>query len=274
MSCPADVLAGPASDQAPPPGAPDQPHQQGEGREGHRNTPPGPNVPSAAATGHARGGGPGGRGHSGPAGLPTPQVQAPRVQPSGPTPQEQSHAVRSAAHGAAAVHRQAPTAPFRQVQPVQPQLARPRAPETQFRRQPPAQPPLADWNRSVRGPDRDLAGQQWRQTHRNWDSNAPWRQAPDWWRRDRAFGRYAGPRIGFFFIPDRGYVSVPPQYQRRYWQAGDYLPNWFWAYVVRDYWRYGLPQPPEGCAWVWVDGDVALIDRADGYILDIVHNLW
>ncbi|MDE2357572.1 MAG: RcnB family protein [Alphaproteobacteria bacterium] len=75
-------------------------------------------------------------------------------------------------------------------------------------------------------------------------------------------------------MPDFGYVAVPPQYQMRYWRAGDTLPVWFWRYVVRDYAAYGLPPPPDGCAWVWVDDDVALIDLDDGYILDIVHNLW
>jgi len=71
-----------------------------------------------------------------------------------------------------------------------------------------------------------------------------------------------------------GYISVPHQYRRHHWQAGQYLPNWFWRYAVREYWSYGLPDPPDGCAWVWVNNDVALIDLSDGYILDIVHNVW
>jgi Ni/Co efflux regulator RcnB len=43
---------------------------------------------------------------------------------------------------------------------------------------------------------------------------------------------------------------------------------------VRDFWRYGLPAPPNGCVWVWVGQDVALIDLDDGYILDIIPNVW
>jgi Ni/Co efflux regulator RcnB len=142
-----------------------------------------------------------------------------------------------------------------------------------------AQPPkgvarLGDWNRTVRGPDRDQAGVQWRQGHANWDSRSPWRSNPNWWRGDRSFRLFLGPRIGFFFVPDFGYVRPPAQYERRYWRTGEFLPNWFWRYEVREYWRLDLPRPPDGCIWVWVDNDVALIDASDGYILDIVHNAW
>ena len=134
--------------------------------------------------------------------------------------------------------------------------------------------PLGDWNRTVRGPDRDQAGQQWRRGHAGWDNHAPWRRSSDWWRGNSAFRLFSGSRIGFLFIPERGYISAPDQYRDHYWRAGEFLPQWFWQYGVRDYWRYELPQPPDGCAWIWLDGDVALIDLEDGYILDVVHNLW
>lgn len=130
------------------------------------------------------------------------------------------------------------------------------------------------WSRGLHGPDRDRAGRDWRDQHRNWDRNSPWRRDPNWWRHDRGFRRYLGPRLGFFFIPDLGYYAVPSMYEQRYWTVGEYLPNWFWRFEVRDYYRYGLATPPDGCAWVWVDDDVALIDLSDGYIIDIVHNLW
>lgn len=146
------------------------------------------------------------------------------------------------------------------------------------RRPPPGQergrPPLGDWNRNLHGRDRDQAGGQWRRQHHDWDRASPWRSDPNWWRHNRSFRFYFGQRIGFFFIPDYGYVVVPPEYQQHYWRAGDSLPQWFWRYEVKDYWTYGLPEPPDGCAWVWVDDDVALIDLDDGYILDIVHNVW
>jgi Ni/Co efflux regulator RcnB len=140
---------------------------------------------------------------------------------------------------------------------------------------PPANlPVLSGWNRGVTGPDRDREGQQWRQAHGGWDNQAPWRSNRNWWRGNAAFRLFSGERIGFFFIPGFGYVSPPVEYRTHYWRAGDQLPNWFWRYQVRDYWNYGLPEPPDGCIWVWVDNDVALIDADDGYILDIVHNAW
>jgi Ni/Co efflux regulator RcnB len=141
--------------------------------------------------------------------------------------------------------------------------------------QPPAnQPALAHWDRSVTGQARDQAGQQWRQTNSGWNTRAPWRSNTNWWRGNSAFRQYGGVRVGFFFIPAFGYVSAPAQYRERHWRSGEQLPNWFWRYGVRDYWDYGLPQPPDGCGWVWVNDDVALIDLSDGYILDIEHNVW
>jgi len=141
--------------------------------------------------------------------------------------------------------------------------------------QPPAnQPALAHWDRSVTGHARSQASQQWRQANAGWDSHALWRRNANWWRGNGAFRQYGGVRVGFFFIPAFGYVSAPAQYRERHWRSGEQLPNWFWRYGVRDYWDYGLPQPPDGCGWVWVNDDVALIDLSDGYILDIEHNVW
>ena len=140
---------------------------------------------------------------------------------------------------------------------------------------PPANlPTLSGWNHGVTGQAQVQAGQQWRQQHGGWDSHAAWRRNPNWWRGHSAFRLFGGARIGFFFIPGFGYISAPPEYRVHYWRAGDTLPSWFWRYQVRDYWSYGLPRPPDGCVWVWVDNDVALIDLDDGYILDIVHNVW
>jgi Ni/Co efflux regulator RcnB len=134
--------------------------------------------------------------------------------------------------------------------------------------------PLSGWDRNARGPDRSQLGQQWRGQHHNWDQNSPWRGNTNWWRGQPSFRLFLGPRIGFFFFPDFGYVRAPQEYQNHYWRAGDNLPNWFWRYTVRNYERYGLPTPPDGCAWIWLDGDVALVDLSDGYILDIVYNVW
>ena len=115
---------------------------------------------------------------------------------------------------------------------------------------------------------------QWRQTHQSWDGGSPWRQSADWWRADSGFRLFTGMRIGFFFVPQIGYISEPRQYRGRHWGEGQYLPAWYRTYRVTNYARYGLPRPPRGCAWVWLNGDVALVDLRDGYILDIAHNVW
>jgi Ni/Co efflux regulator RcnB len=56
--------------------------------------------------------------------------------------------------------------------------------------------------------------------------------------------------------------------------TGDYLPSYFRRYEVRDFWEYGLQDPPYGCAWVWVDNNIVLMDLYDGYIIDVVYNVW
>lgn len=135
-------------------------------------------------------------------------------------------------------------------------------------------PPLTGWDSHSRGSDQLRRGQQWRNQHRDLDRDAPWRRDRTWWRGDARFRLFTGPRLGFLFFPSFGYVVEPPQYRDHRWSAGEYLPNWFWRYTVADYWTYGLPAPPEGCAWVWLNRDVALVDLSDGYVLDIVRDVW
>jgi Ni/Co efflux regulator RcnB len=68
---------------------------------------------------------------------------------------------------------------------------------------------------------------------------------------------------------------MPPlQYWDHRWQVGERLPSWFWRYEIHDWWAYGLPAPPPGCGWVWLDHGVALIDLSDGYIIDIEYGVW
>ena len=55
---------------------------------------------------------------------------------------------------------------------------------------------------------------------------------------------------------------------------GAYLPLFFLDYEVRDYREYGLPDPPDGCRWVWVNRGVVLVDQSDGYIVDEIDNVW
>ncbi len=143
---------------------------------------------------------------------------------------------------------------------------------TQTARPPAA--PLSGWTPPPRGPARDQAGQQWRQSHQGWDNGARWRQGGSWWQGDSAFSLFLGPRVGFFFIPSYGYIAPPQAYRDHRYQPGDYLPSWFWRYRVTNYAHYGLPRPPRGCMWVWVNNNVALIDTSDGYILDMERNIW
>jgi len=294
MALPLAVLADPPADHAAKPDEQGQQHGgQGGGHEGGGR--------SSGPVGHAAGGGanvdrstvnrpsaaaPVVRGQQRPQLEVRPQTPAGQGHPHGgafggapvytqaparPTVQAPAH---SGAFGGAPVYHQAPAAPTVRIQQGQHRFSQPQSPAVAAIRRGPTAAPLSGWNRTVRGPDRDQAGQQWRQGHAGWDSHALWRQDTNWWRHDSSFRLFLGPRIGFFFIPSIGYVSVPQQYERHYWRAADDLPRWFWRYEVREYWRYGLPQPPDGCLWVWVDNDVALIDASDGYILDIVHNAW
>ncbi|WP_296819163.1 RcnB family protein [Brevundimonas sp.] len=67
---------------------------------------------------------------------------------------------------------------------------------------------------------------------------------------------------------------MPRQYWNRQWRVGEYLPTYFWRYVVQDYSWYGLPYPPYGCQWVYVNNDILLVDMRDGYIIDVVYRVW
>jgi Ni/Co efflux regulator RcnB len=76
-----------------------------------------------------------------------------------------------------------------------------------------------------------------------------------------------------FLLPGRHY-NVPQEYRGERWNTGAYLPLFFLSYAVSDYQDYGLPPPPYGCSWVWVNTSVLLVDRSDGYILDEIDNVW
>jgi Ni/Co efflux regulator RcnB len=138
------------------------------------------------------------------------------------------------------------------------------------------QRPSGGWDRN-RDPNRNewrRDRQQWRNNNRNWHNNGVWNRDRNWWRQNRWFRNYHGPRAYFFFAPSYGYYSVPRQYWGREWRTGDYLPSYFRRYEVRDFWEYGLQDPPYGCAWVWVDNNIVLMDLYDGYIIDVVYNVW
>ncbi|MGZ6050227.1 MAG: RcnB family protein, partial [Phenylobacterium sp.] len=282
---PASALADPPSDQGQGAARKEQAQQKGRGAEKGKGAEKG-----AAAEGRKQGGGAPGQAakrQEQPRIVAGPQAQPGadrgrqlQAQAAAPVPQRVERAPQRVqrAPEAPSIPRAAPTAPSIQREPgvragqqrnppgvragQQQYQTPPVARQQPYQNQPVARqapPPLGDWRAPAHGPERDRAGQQWRQQHQSWDQYAAWRQGgSDWWRNDSSFRLFNGLRIGFFFVPERGYIALPRQYRERHWQAGDYLPAWFRAYTVRNYARYGLPRPPRGCVWIWLNGDVAL----------------
>jgi hypothetical protein len=115
-------------------------------------------------------------------------------------------------------------------------------------------------------------GNRWNQNdwRRDWNRG----RSNDWWRNDRSFRGYSGYRFGYYFAPNHGYYSVPRNYWGQRWNRGDYLPSTFWRYSLNDYRTYGLGYPPPGTQWVAVDTTIYLIDRYDGYILEVIRDAW
>ncbi len=132
----------------------------------------------------------------------------------------------------------------------------------------------AEGNRTAVAAHHVQQSNQWRFAHSNWNTNTVWQRNPNWWRGNEAFANYTGVRVNFFYAPGFGYYSVPREYRGSIWNAGAYLPSFFLRYVVSDYRDYGLPPPPYGCSWIWVNTNVLLVDLSDGYILDEIDNVW
>jgi Ni/Co efflux regulator RcnB len=115
---------------------------------------------------------------------------------------------------------------------------------------------------------------QWSGANRNWAQSSLWRDDRNWWRGRSEFRGYHGERAGFWFAPGFGYYAVSAALWDRRWDRGQFLPFFLRRYRVADWQDYGLPPPPWGCAWVWINGGVALIDLTDGYILDVDYGLY
>ena len=81
-------------------------------------------------------------------------------------------------------------------------------------------------------------------------------------------------QAGFYFAPSYGYYSVPRHYWGQRWYEGQYLPSIFWRYQVNDWAWYGLEYPPPGTIYVYVDNNIYLIDQFDGYIIDVINDVW
>ena len=135
------------------------------------------------------------------------------------------------------------------------------------------------WDRQDQRQDRwdrrnDGRGDRWDRRDNRWDGrNDRWddRRAPSW---DR--GRHNG-----YYYNNRWYYGPPPQayygspaYRPGYtaWRRGAHLPPDYRGYVVNDYYRYHLRQPPRGYAWYRVGDDYLLAAIASGVIFDIITN--
>jgi Ni/Co efflux regulator RcnB len=154
---------------------------------------------------------------------------------------------------------------------VQPQAQPQAQPQIQSRPAPQIQ---ASRNNQAVPPQHVQQRNQWRSNNQDWNRSTVWQRDRNWWRGNDAFRNYSGVRLNFFFAPGFGYYSVPSQYRRHSWHAGDYLPRYFMRYVVNDYRSYGLPRPPNNCRWIWVNNSILLVDRSDRYILDEVSDIW
>lgn len=73
-----------------------------------------------------------------------------------------------------------------------------------------------------------------------------------------------------------GRYTPPRGYQTRVWAYGQRMPANYRssAYVVRDYNRYGLRQPPHGYQYVRSGNDVVLAAVATGVITAVIAGLF
>ena len=88
------------------------------------------------------------------------------------------------------------------------------------------------------------------------------RQYARWQQAQR---RYNAPR----YVAPRGY-------QTRSWSYGQTMPSYYrgQSYVVSDYGRYGLRQPPRGYQYVRSGNDVVLAAIAGGLITAVIAGLF
>ncbi|MDO9431537.1 MAG: RcnB family protein [Pseudomonadota bacterium] len=92
------------------------------------------------------------------------------------------------------------------------------------------------------------------------------------WDRGRHNGYYYNNRW-FYGPPPQAYYGNP-YYRPGYasWRRGSSLPPYYRSYVVNDYHRYHLRQPPRGYAWYRVGNDYLLAAIASGIVFDIIAN--
>lgn len=128
-----------------------------------------------------------------------------------------------------------------------------------------------DYRRDDRREDRREARQERREDRREYrqdrrEDRQEYRQQRRAYERwQRAQRRYHAPR----YVAPRGYAV-------RSWSYGERMPSYYRsnAYVVHDYQRYGLRQPPHGYQYVRSGDDVVLTAIAGGLIAAVIAGLF
>lgn len=91
-------------------------------------------------------------------------------------------------------------------------------------------------------------------------------------QEQRAYGRWQQSQRRY----SAGRYTPPRGYQTRQWAYGQRMPSYYRSnqYVVRDYGRYGLRQPPSGYQYVRSGNDVVLAAVATGLITAVIAGLF
>ena len=138
-----------------------------------------------------------------------------------------------------------------------------------------------DGDRDWRGDRHWSAGRDWdRGDGAHWrdDHGCEWHHDHGWYDRYRVdhFRHYRGR----YFAHQRfsiGFYDAPFGYSSRIWVVGDWLPSTYYfddRYVVDDYWRFDLYDPPFRCRWIRVGADALLIDIDSGEVVDAIYSLY
>ena len=91
-------------------------------------------------------------------------------------------------------------------------------------------------------------------------------------QQQRAYARWQQSQRRY----NAGRYYAPRGYQTRSWSYGQRMPSYYRSnqYVVRDYGRYGLRQPPHGYQYVRSGDDVVMTAIATGLITAVIAGLF
>lgn len=129
------------------------------------------------------------------------------------------------------------------------------------------------WDRREDRRDGRHDGGRWDRREDRWDRREDYRDSRrGGWDRGRHNGYYYNNRW-YYGPPPQAYYGNP-YYRPGYaaWRRGSSLPPYYRSYVVDDYRRYHLRQPPRGYAWYRIGDDYLLAAIASGIIFDIIAN--